>query len=327
MLTGREAPGQCWRLYQEAAFEQRAAAAPPEILRVDLAEVVLQLLVAGVRDVGRFDFVSPPQPHALAAALARLAALGALALRTDGTPTTPRARSKGSGRGGGNGHGDGSGDGADAPALATLTAHGRRMALLPLSPLWAHTLLLAEAHGCVAEVLTCAALLSVEPVLLVPGGGGGGDSGGRGSADVDVGAEKDHARAAAAAAHRAFTSPDGDLPTLLAVYNAFWAVAAIGSGSGGAATSAAAPTKAPVVFTDNGGDNDGDAAAAAAAAAATAATAALPPRPAKKGRTATGGLGSAADAAERRRWAVAHHVSWRALQRAGQVRRDQPPSL
>ena len=311
-------------MYQEAAFEQRAAAAAPEILRVDLAEVVLQLLVAGVRDVGRFDFVSPPQPHALAAALARLAALGALALRTDDTPTRPRARSKGSGGGNGsgsNGHGDGDG----APALATLTAHGRRMALLPLSPLWAHTLLLAEAHGCVAEVLTCAALLSVEPVLLVPGGGGGGDSGGSGSADVDVGAEKDHARAAAAAAHRAFTSPDGDLPTLLAVYNAFWAVAAIGSGSGGAATSAAAPTKAPVVFTDNGGD--GDAAAAAAAAAATAATAALPPRPAKKGRTATGGLGSAADAAERRRWAVAHHVSWRALQRAGQVRRDQPSSL
>jgi hypothetical protein len=43
--AGREAPGKCWRLYTELAFEERVLAAEPEIRRVDLAEVVLQLLV------------------------------------------------------------------------------------------------------------------------------------------------------------------------------------------------------------------------------------------------------------------------------------------
>ena len=46
--AGREAPGKCWRLYTELAFEERALAAEPEIRRVDLAEVVLQLLVRGL---------------------------------------------------------------------------------------------------------------------------------------------------------------------------------------------------------------------------------------------------------------------------------------
>jgi len=50
--AGREAPGKCWRLYTELAFEERALAAEPEIRRVDLAEVVLQLLVK--RALARF---------------------------------------------------------------------------------------------------------------------------------------------------------------------------------------------------------------------------------------------------------------------------------
>ena len=50
-----------------------------------------------------------------------------------------------------------------AAALATLMPHGRQMAMLPLSPAWPHTLLLAPQFGRVIEALTCAALLSVEP--------------------------------------------------------------------------------------------------------------------------------------------------------------------
>jgi hypothetical protein len=57
--ASRETPGKCWRLHQEPAYEQRPMAAMHEIRRFNLAEVVLQPLVAGL-----------PQSHALAAALA-----------------------------------------------------------------------------------------------------------------------------------------------------------------------------------------------------------------------------------------------------------------
>ena len=55
--AGRETPGKCWRLHQELAYEQRPMTAMHKIRRFNLAEVVLQPLVAGL-------------PHALAAALA-----------------------------------------------------------------------------------------------------------------------------------------------------------------------------------------------------------------------------------------------------------------
>ena len=55
--AGRESPGKCWRLLQELAYEQRPMSTP-------------QLGRSGAAAPGGFDFVSPPQPHALAAALA-----------------------------------------------------------------------------------------------------------------------------------------------------------------------------------------------------------------------------------------------------------------
>ena len=130
--AGREQAGRCWRLYTEPAFETMKDAATPEIQRVDLAEVVLQLKVAGVTDVSAFEFVAPPSTAALKHALETLTALGAIA-KTGG-----------------------------------LTDHGRRMALLPLAPVWAHTLLQAPKFGCVAEILTAAAMLSVDHIWIVP---------------------------------------------------------------------------------------------------------------------------------------------------------------
>ena len=98
---------------------------------------------------------------------------------------------------------------------AALTAHGRRMAALPLAPVWAHTLLRSADFACESEMLTAAAVLSVESPLLLSssaaadrsGGGGGGESA---------------ASAAAAAAAHALMVRDGDLPTLLRVYDLFW---------------------------------------------------------------------------------------------------------
>lgn len=76
--AGREAPGKAYRLYTEAAFRALPSAAAPEIQRVSLSSVVLQLKQLGVRDVLSFGFMDRPPVSALLRALELLFALGAL---------------------------------------------------------------------------------------------------------------------------------------------------------------------------------------------------------------------------------------------------------
>jgi HrpA-like RNA helicase len=76
--AGREAPGKCFRLYPEAAFQALPDTTPPEILRVSLATVVLQLKAIGIHDVCDFDFMDPPPKATLLKALELLYALQAL---------------------------------------------------------------------------------------------------------------------------------------------------------------------------------------------------------------------------------------------------------
>lgn len=63
--AGREAPGKAYRLYTEASFSELPPATPPEILRTNLASVVLQLKALGVSDVLGFDFLDPPPRAAI----------------------------------------------------------------------------------------------------------------------------------------------------------------------------------------------------------------------------------------------------------------------
>jgi HrpA-like RNA helicase len=103
--AGREGPGKCFRLYTESAFESLMHSSIPEIERVSLAQVVLQLKALGVEHVQLFRFLSPPPHEALIAALAQLLALGAL------------------------------------DEKGRLSPHGAHLARLPLEPLLAHLLL------------------------------------------------------------------------------------------------------------------------------------------------------------------------------------------
>merc|ERR1712194_989627 len=98
-----------------------------------------------------------------------------------------------------------------------LTAYGKEMSQLPLDPIYANLLLQSPKFECVSEMLTVVAMLSADNVFYRPAGRGGEDSGGL--------------AARGAAAHRRFASYEGDLPTLLNVYNT-WKKEAIYTRSG-----------------------------------------------------------------------------------------------
>jgi HrpA-like RNA helicase len=91
-----------------------------------------------------------------------------------------------------------------------LTDHGKRLAKLPLDPVFGHLLLQSSKYDCVSEILTVVSMLSAENIFYRPGGG-----------DIEGGLATK-----AAVAHRRFASHEGDLPTLLNVYKAWRSEAA-----------------------------------------------------------------------------------------------------
>jgi len=126
---GRLGPGIAVRLYSEEDFEARPEFTDPEILRTNLASVILQMTSLGLGDIARFPFVEPPDRRNVTAGVQLLEELGAL-----------------------------SGAGRDA----RLTKVGRRLARLPIDPRLARMVLEAERRGCVREVVVIAAALSLQ---------------------------------------------------------------------------------------------------------------------------------------------------------------------
>ncbi|KAI7826677.1 P-loop containing nucleoside triphosphate hydrolase protein [Kickxella alabastrina] len=125
--AGRTGPGKCYRLYTESAFRNEMLPnSVPEIQRVNLSSMVLQLKAMGINDLIGFDFMDPPPVQTLIASLELLHSLGAL----------------------------------DNEGL--LTRIGRKMAEFPMSPELAKALLASVEYGCSEEVLTIAAMLSAE---------------------------------------------------------------------------------------------------------------------------------------------------------------------
>ena len=75
---GRVAEGVCMRLYDEEDFDGRAEFTDPEILRSNLAGVVLQMEHLGLGDPMEFPFLDPPQPKRITQAYKVLEEIGAL---------------------------------------------------------------------------------------------------------------------------------------------------------------------------------------------------------------------------------------------------------
>ncbi|XP_065510937.1 pre-mRNA-splicing factor ATP-dependent RNA helicase DHX16 isoform X3 [Caloenas nicobarica] len=160
--AGRVAPGKCFRLYTAWAFQHELEETPvPEIQRTDLGALVLLLKSLGINDLIHFDFLDPPPHETLVLALEQLYALGAL------------------------------------NHLGELTTLGRRMAELPVEPMLAKMILASEQYGCTDEVLSVAAMLSVNNAVFYR--------------PKDKGLHADSARAA-------FYRPGGDHLVLLNVY-------------------------------------------------------------------------------------------------------------
>jgi ATP-dependent helicase HrpA len=135
---GRVAPGICIRLYAEDDYDARPRFTEPEILRTNLASVILRMAALGLGEVASFPFVDPPDARAVRDAVALLVELGALR--------------------------DGDGDGG------RLTALGRRLARLPVDPRFGRMIIEADRRGCVREVLVLAAALSIQDVRERPTG-------------------------------------------------------------------------------------------------------------------------------------------------------------
>ena len=85
---GRVEAGIAIRLYSEEDFEARPEFTEPEILRTNLASVILQMTALGLGDVGRFPFVDPPDQRNVKAGVQLLEELGALV--STARPTGPR---------------------------------------------------------------------------------------------------------------------------------------------------------------------------------------------------------------------------------------------
>ncbi|MET9426384.1 ATP-dependent RNA helicase HrpA [Streptomyces sp. NPDC003036] len=128
---GRTSDGICIRLYSEDDFLARPEFTDAEILRTNLASVILQMTAAGLGDIEKFPFIDPPDHRNIRDGVQLLQELGAI----DPAQKDPKKR---------------------------LTQQGRKLAQLPVDPRLARMVLEADKNGCVREVMVIAAALSIQ---------------------------------------------------------------------------------------------------------------------------------------------------------------------
>lgn len=126
---GRVSEGICIRLYSEDDFNNRDEFTDPEILRTNLASVIIQMLSLGLGDLQAFPFVQPPDARSIKDGFRLLEELQAL--------STHQQKTK-------------------------LTEIGKRMARLPVDPRYARILVAAAEQDCLSELITITAGLSIQ---------------------------------------------------------------------------------------------------------------------------------------------------------------------
>jgi ATP-dependent RNA helicase DDX35 len=163
--AGRTRPGKCFRLYTEESFDLLPEVTVPELQRSNLAPLILQLKALGIDNIARFEFLTPPPSALIVRGLEMLYSL----------------------------------DAVDDYARLSKPL-GVRMAEIALEPMMAKTLLSAQTFGCLEEILSIAAMLSLQGSVWFSHEG---------------------EREAFDTARRKFAAEEGDHVTLLNVYQAF----------------------------------------------------------------------------------------------------------
>ncbi|EAS31664.3 ATP dependent RNA helicase [Coccidioides immitis RS] len=163
--AGRTRPGKCFHLYTEESYACLPDASVPEIQRSNLAPVILQLKALGIDNIVRFDFFSTPPAELVVRALELLYSLGAV----------------------------------DEYAKLTKPL-GIHMAELSVDPMMAKVLLNASTFGCLSEILSIAAMTSVQGSVWF---------------------QQEGEKKGMESARRKFAVEEGDHLTYLNVYHAF----------------------------------------------------------------------------------------------------------
>jgi ATP-dependent helicase HrpA len=129
---GRTGPGVCIHLYSEQDYLSRPEFTRPELLRSNLAEVLLQMIALKLGDPRRFPFIDPPSGRAVSDGYRILRELGAIT------------------------------------AGNTLTRRGSIMAGLPLDPRISRMIIEGAELDALREVTIIAAMLSIQDPRIVP---------------------------------------------------------------------------------------------------------------------------------------------------------------
>ena len=163
--SGRTSDGVCIRLYSEEDFESRPEYTDPEILRTNLAAVILQMISVGVveqpHDITQFPFVQKPDARAVKDGVVLLRELGALrsgAADAGDDAASSSARDGHRGRRSRSGRHRGRQSGPRGP----LTRTGEVLAALPVDPRLGRMIVESQRRGCVREVLVLTAALTVQ---------------------------------------------------------------------------------------------------------------------------------------------------------------------
>ncbi len=128
---GRVSAGICIRLYSQADFDNRPAFTDPEILRTNLASVILQMTALGLGKIHDFPFIEKPDTRHIQDGIRLLEELGALQPTHEGN-------------------------------AFQLSQIGRQLARLPIDPRLARMILAAAKQGCMQEMLVITAALSIQ---------------------------------------------------------------------------------------------------------------------------------------------------------------------
>jgi ATP-dependent helicase HrpA len=139
--SGRTSDGIAIRLYAEEDFLKRPEFTEPEILRTNLAAVILQMISLGLGDIQAFPFLQPPDSRGVKDGLDLLAELGAVTTAGRVTPDEV--------------------GGVSRPG-PVITKIGRDLTRLPVDPRLARMIVESKKHGVTREVLAITAGLTIQ---------------------------------------------------------------------------------------------------------------------------------------------------------------------